>query len=74
MSGRRAGGETHAARRAASPSPRPAGGGALGEVLGLNLGLRHLDMTSCRVGPDACLLIANGLKASLAGGGRAGGR
>lgn len=38
------------------------GGGPLGEVLGLNMGLRHLDIGHCRIGPEACLLIATGLK------------
>lgn len=35
------------------------------QVLLLNMGLRRLDMSSCRIGPDACLLIANGLKVRL---------
>ena len=38
------------------------GGGALGTMLAGNLGLRVLEMSSCRLGPAACLLIADGLK------------
>jgi len=39
-----------------------AGGGALGSMLAVNLGLKVLEMSSCRLGPAACLLIADGLR------------
>jgi hypothetical protein len=40
-----------------------AGGGcALGEMLGLNMGLRVLDCSHCRLRAAACLLIGEGIK------------
>lgn len=34
----------------------------MGEMLAINIGLTHLDMSHCRLGAAACLLIAEGLK------------
>lgn len=34
----------------------------LGEMLQVNLGLKYLDLSSTRVGPDACLVLAEGIK------------
>ena len=34
------------------------------------MGLRHLDLSHCRIGPEACLLIATGLKVGGGGLGR----
>eukprot|EP00878_Enallax_costatus_P018517 GHUV01019493.1.p1 GENE.GHUV01019493.1~~GHUV01019493.1.p1 ORF type:complete len:602 (+),score=224.84 GHUV01019493.1:1356-3161(+) len=39
-----------------------AGGAALGEMLALNMGLKVLDLSHCRLGPEACLLLGEGLK------------
>jgi hypothetical protein len=38
------------------------GGGALGEMLATNMGLRKLDLSHARLGSEACLLLAEGLK------------
>jgi hypothetical protein len=38
------------------------GGAAMGEMLALNMGLKHLDLSHCRLGPEACLLLGEGLK------------
>ena len=43
------------------------GGGAFGDALALNVGLRRLDLSNCRLGPDACLMLANGLRVRNAG-------
>jgi hypothetical protein len=42
-----------------------AGGAAMGEMLALNMGLKHLDLSHCRLGPEACLLLGEGLKVSI---------
>lgn len=36
----------------------------MGEMLGVNMGLKKLDVGHCRLGPEACLLLADGLKVS----------
>jgi hypothetical protein len=38
------------------------GGTAMGEMLALNMGLKQLDLSHCRLGPEACLLLGEGLK------------
>lgn len=39
-----------------------AGGAAMGDMLALNMGLKHLDLSHCRLGPEACLLLGEGIK------------
>lgn len=34
----------------------------MGEMLHINLGLKRLDLSSTRVGPEACMVLAEGLK------------
>jgi hypothetical protein len=43
------------------------GGGALGEMLSANMGLRKLDLSHARLGSEACLLLAEGLKVTAGG-------
>jgi hypothetical protein len=37
----------------------------MGEMLALNMGLKHLDLSHCRLGPEACLLLGEGLKVRM---------
>lgn len=41
------------------------GASALGDMLAANMGLKHLDLSHCRVGAEQCLMLGEGLKSNV---------
>lgn len=41
------------------------GASALGDMLAANMGLKHLDLSHCRVSSEACMMLGEGLKSNV---------
>lgn len=41
------------------------GATSLGDMLAANMGLKHLDLSHCRIGSEACMMLGEGLKSNM---------